>query len=247
MNGLRIAQSSVGDHLVLALEGELSVLSSYAFNQGVDKHVRESRVLKVVLDVGDLSLIDSSGLGAIAKLHGELQLLGGCLHLARIRANLLEMLYIAKLDRALTWHKTVQDAVDACAGMAPAPAVPDPLSAAVVARPDPLGGPVPPSAAGAEKETDFGELPEHEGCANYPTWFVIHWLSTHQEIQPKVAAAIGQSADPEAAAAEVQKLVGQYATAAVDQASVAAGLSSFALRFVDWRDVVRKMRGKLGL
>lgn len=271
MNGLRITQSNVGDHLVLALEGELSVLSSFAFSKTVDEHIRQNNVLKVVLDVGELALIDSNGLGTIAKLYEELRLLGGCIHLARIRANLLEMLYAAKLDKSLTWHKTVDEAVAACAGAAsvPAAAKTDPLGGPVTAKPDPLGGPVelkrdplggpvpvppaaeqkPPAIKSAPKldESEFGMLPEHEGCTNYPTWFAIHWLSTHEDVRQQASAVLERSADADSAAAELYKLVGQHAASAVDQSSVVAGLSSFALRFVDWQDVVRKMRSKQGL
>jgi anti-sigma B factor antagonist len=221
MNGLRIAHSTVGDHLVLALEGELSVLSSYAFSQTVDEQVRQNNALKVVLDVGELEFIDSNGLGTIAKLYEELRMLGGCLHLARIRANLMEMLYAAKLDKALSWHKTVEEAVAACDGAASVPAV---------VKTDPLGGPVeaPPAeekpaaaaSAPAEDESEFGMLPEHEGCANYPTWFVIHWLSTRDEVRAKAAALIGQTEGTDEAAVGLHKLVGQYAAAAVDRSTL---------------------------
>jgi len=68
MNGLRITDEQVGDHLLLTLEGELSVLSSFAFSQAVEEKALSAGHCKLILDTAELQLIDSSGMGTLARL-----------------------------------------------------------------------------------------------------------------------------------------------------------------------------------
>jgi len=245
MNGLRITDERVGNHLVLTLEGELSVLSSFAFNQAVEQQALAAGNYKLILDVAGLTLIDSSGMGALARLLRQLQEYDGCIHLVNIRANLLEMLYVAKLDRAFTWHKSAQDAVDACAARA-AGQLPEGERELSEPRPAPAEEAEPadaaPNTAPPAQPFDH-ELPAYEGCANYPTWYVLRWFRNNLELRQRAVALIATADSFEQATEQLAQLVVSHQLESVEQTSLAAGLYTFALHFVDWREVASRLAG----
>jgi anti-anti-sigma factor len=246
MNGLRITDERAGNHLVLTLAGELSVLSSFAFNQAVEQQALAAGNYKLILDVGGLTLIDSSGMGALARLLKQLQEYGGCIHLVNIRANLLEMLYIARLDREFTWHKSVRDAVDACAALA-AGLVPDSERELSEVRAAPVeeAGPAGEAASASQPATPFDhELPAYEGCANYPTWYVLRWFRNNLELRQRAVALIATADSFEQATEQLAQLVVSHQLESVEQTSLAAGLYTFALHFVDWREVAGRLAGE---
>lgn len=63
--GLVIKQERIGDATVLALTGELDIYTVEAFRRAAEP-VRDDGT--VIVDLGDVDLVDSSGLGALVAL-----------------------------------------------------------------------------------------------------------------------------------------------------------------------------------
>jgi len=244
MNGLRIESEQVGDHLLLKLEGELSVLTSYTFNQTIEETAIKAGHYKLVLDTTELQLIDSSGMGTLARLLGRLRPLDGCIHVVNIRANLMELLYVAKLDRIIHWFNSVDEALAACAaGLAegPPPTAGAPASSSAAAS---------TTAAGRVEMLDesgrpdlFGAaLPAFGDCANYPTWYVLRWLRNNVGLRQRAAELIAAAPNEVEAAELVAELVARSQVERLDPTTLASGLYSFVLRCVDWKQVAGKLR-----
>lgn len=86
--------------------------SAPAFREQV-KQLVESGVTRLVVDLGEVSFVDSSGLGAVI---GGLKLArqaGGDLRVARANQQVLLVLDLTSLNRVLRPYGTVEEAVGA--------------------------------------------------------------------------------------------------------------------------------------
>ena len=83
MNALQFTQTRRGDVLIVAVTGEVSIMTAPAFQKKL-VHVVAAGEKKVVLDMAETSYITSSGLGAILEAAKELRKKGGDLCLARV-------------------------------------------------------------------------------------------------------------------------------------------------------------------
>jgi anti-sigma B factor antagonist len=99
--------------VILALSGQLTFRES----DGVFEKIRALGVAghsKVVLDLTNVSYVDSAGLGAIVGGYTSLAKQGGTLKLANPNKRTRELLLMTQLDTLLEVFNGVQDAVDSC-------------------------------------------------------------------------------------------------------------------------------------
>jgi len=105
-------QQEHGRVTVLSPRGRLDMASAPAFREQV-KQLVESGVTRLVVDLGEVSFVDSSGLGAVI---GGLKLTrqaGGDLRVARANQQVMLVLDLTSLNRVLQPHGTVEEAVGA--------------------------------------------------------------------------------------------------------------------------------------
>lgn len=95
---LEIAQSAAQGVIVLAIMGRLDALSAPEMRPSIDEMVAR-RVQRVVCDLGELTMIDSSGVGAIVSLFKRLRTLGGDVKLAGLQGQPREIFHLLRLDR----------------------------------------------------------------------------------------------------------------------------------------------------
>ena len=69
-----------------------------------------NRRTKVVFDLRDLTLIDSSGVGAIVSLFKRVRMLGGDVKIACLANQPKEIFRLLRLDRAFDLFDTVDEA-----------------------------------------------------------------------------------------------------------------------------------------
>jgi anti-sigma B factor antagonist len=72
----------------------------------------------LVLDLGGVTFMDSTGLKVLLAVHRRAQLSGGHLALAAPTRSVLKVLTVTGLDKTFTICDTVDDAVQACAAAA---------------------------------------------------------------------------------------------------------------------------------
>lgn len=99
--GLSINNQTVGELNVLALEGELDIYTVGAFRQESDKI--DPGVSQVVVDLTNVSLLDSSGLGALVSLLNRARAAGGLLGIVCPQRHLRRVFEITGLRRAFVF------------------------------------------------------------------------------------------------------------------------------------------------
>jgi anti-sigma B factor antagonist len=95
---------------VLRLEGRLNMVSAAQLKKAVNDSV-DGGVARVVVDLGAVSFMDSSGLGAlIAGLENARQQ-GGDLRITGVTQQVATVLALTNLDRVLQSHDSVEGAL----------------------------------------------------------------------------------------------------------------------------------------
>jgi anti-sigma B factor antagonist len=97
------------DVVVLILKGNLDALTAPELRPTIDDLV-SSRKTKVIFDLKDLKLIDSSGVGAIVSLFKRVRMLGGDVKIACLANQPKEIFRLLRLDRAFDLFETVEEA-----------------------------------------------------------------------------------------------------------------------------------------
>jgi anti-sigma B factor antagonist len=94
---------------VVAPRGRLDMASAPEFRESV-KRLVESGSTHLVVDLHDVSFVDSSGLGAIVGGLKAARNMGGELRIARANQQVLLVLDLTSLNRVLTPYETVAEA-----------------------------------------------------------------------------------------------------------------------------------------
>jgi anti-anti-sigma factor len=100
------------DIVVISLQGRLDLLSAPAVKSRLNEEVQRGR-RRLVVDLGAVSMIDSSGLGALIGGLKAARLASGDLRLARTQEQAQSILRLTMLDRVLTTYGTTEEALAA--------------------------------------------------------------------------------------------------------------------------------------
>src|SRR2546430_4284835 len=101
-------QPEHGRVTVLAPRGRLDMASAPAFREQV-KQLIESGTTRLVVDLGEVSFVDSSGLGAVIGGLKVARQAGGDLHVARANQQVMLVLDLTSLIRVLRPYGTVEE------------------------------------------------------------------------------------------------------------------------------------------
>ena len=106
---LEFKRDALGDVEILTLKGNLDALTAPELRPTIDELVA-SRKIKVVFNLGELTLIDSSGVGAIVSLFKRVRMLGGDVKIACLANQPKEIFRLLRLDRAFDLFESVAEA-----------------------------------------------------------------------------------------------------------------------------------------
>jgi anti-sigma B factor antagonist len=95
--------------VLLTLSGNLDALTAPEIRPTIDELVA-SKQIKVIFDLHDLTLIDSSGVGAIVSLFKRVRMLHGDVKIARLANQPKEIFRLLRLDRAFDLFETIEEA-----------------------------------------------------------------------------------------------------------------------------------------
>lgn len=99
--GLTVKSTNHGELVVLALEGELDIYTVGAFRQESEKI--DPGEVQVVVDLTDVTLLDSSGLGALVSLLNRARAADGLLGIVCPQRHLRRVFEITGLRRAFVF------------------------------------------------------------------------------------------------------------------------------------------------
>ena len=94
---------------VLQPTGRLNMVAAPAFKNLVEETVASGQT-RIVVDLGQVTFIDSSGLGALISGLKATRQAGGDLRIADVPEQVMTVLRLTNLDRVLSAHATVVDA-----------------------------------------------------------------------------------------------------------------------------------------
>jgi anti-sigma B factor antagonist len=97
MAALQIAERHVGDVTVLDLWGQITLGDASETLRTTIKHLIEAGRTRVVLHLGGVRQVDSSGLGSLVAVYTGLQKCGGDLKLVQLSDNLEHLMVMTKL------------------------------------------------------------------------------------------------------------------------------------------------------
>jgi anti-sigma B factor antagonist len=101
----------IDDVTVIDIAGRLSLGQSATSLRDLVRQVTAGGALKILLNLRDVSFIDSSGLGELASGHANVRHKGGAVKLAAPPKRVLELLQITGLVRVLEVYETEAEAL----------------------------------------------------------------------------------------------------------------------------------------
>ncbi|HEX6872741.1 MAG TPA: STAS domain-containing protein [Micromonosporaceae bacterium] len=107
---LSLATRSVADHTVLEIGGEIDVYTAPKLRERLIDMVGAGEK-RVVVDLGRVEFLDSTGLGVLVGAHRRLRAGDGSLRLVCPHERLLKIFRITGLDSVFDIHETVEAAV----------------------------------------------------------------------------------------------------------------------------------------
>lgn len=108
---LSLQTRTFGDITVIDVSGRLALGESATSLRELLKQITASGTLKILLNLSDLSFIDSSGLGELASGHANLRQKGGAVKLAAPPKRVLELLQITGIVRVIEVYESESDAL----------------------------------------------------------------------------------------------------------------------------------------
>ena len=110
MATLELSSTRHGDRTVVAVEGELDIVSRTQFTAHVDAAIRENGN-KIILDLSGLGFIDTSALSTVVAYWKRLAADGGTLALAGALYSTARVLWITGLAQRLPMYDDVDAAL----------------------------------------------------------------------------------------------------------------------------------------
>ena len=97
MAALQIAERQVGDVTVLDLWGQITIGEASELLRATIKQLIENGRTRVLLHLGGVRQVDSSGLGSLVAVYTALQRVGGDLKLVQLSERLEDLMIMTKL------------------------------------------------------------------------------------------------------------------------------------------------------
>jgi anti-sigma B factor antagonist len=110
---LYIVVKEVGGVTVLSLQGRVTLGDESSQLRSKIKELLQQGKKRLVLDLANVTYIDSAGLGTLVAAYTSARNEGGEIRLAGVTKNFGELLNITKLVTVFNVHNTVEDALKA--------------------------------------------------------------------------------------------------------------------------------------
>lgn len=109
------AQPNDGTTVVVEVAGEIDIASSSEFEDGLTDVIRGRDTHALVVDLSDVTFMDSNGLSALVRVLERQQRAGGALAVVTRDERIKTLFEISRLDRLLRLYPTRAEAVAAMA------------------------------------------------------------------------------------------------------------------------------------
>jgi anti-sigma B factor antagonist len=107
---ITVSRTTAGDVPIVAVNGEVDVYSAPALKDKITE-LLESGQTTLIVDLGGVAFLDSTGLGALVEARSATGEAGGALPLVCSQERILKLFTITGLDGVFTIHSSVSEAV----------------------------------------------------------------------------------------------------------------------------------------
>jgi anti-sigma B factor antagonist len=114
MSALELSECS--KHTVLALDGEIDLVAAPSVRESLAAIVDDNTDRTVIIDLSDVTFMDSSGIGALLSAYRRLKLQQRPMVFAEPQPIVARVLGITNVERLIPVVDSVSSAVDNCAG-----------------------------------------------------------------------------------------------------------------------------------
>lgn len=112
MAALQIAQRQIGEVTVLDLWGQITIGETSEVLRAHIKELIEKRQLKIILHLGGVYQVDSSGLGSLVAVYSSVKKNGGELKLVQLSDGLENLMIITKLLTVFNVYQHEEEALE---------------------------------------------------------------------------------------------------------------------------------------
>ena len=107
---IQITRRDVGEVTVLDVKGKLAGEAGLTLSDAVETLTQDGR-LNVLLNLGEVSFVDSGCLGTLLSLRGVVARPGGALKLSNVTARISDLLVTTKLEMVFDAFESETDAL----------------------------------------------------------------------------------------------------------------------------------------
>jgi anti-sigma B factor antagonist len=109
---MQIAERMVGDVAIVSLTGDITLSKGgdVLLKDKVQSLLQQGH-LKIVLDLGGVSYVDSAGLGQLVQVYATTKNMGGAMKLLNLTKRLKDLLVLTKLLTVFEGYDTEAEAV----------------------------------------------------------------------------------------------------------------------------------------
>jgi anti-sigma B factor antagonist len=113
----------VGDVTVVDVSGRITLGEGSAMLRDIARDMENRGIKKIVLNLGEVQYIDSSGVNELVRIHTTVKNFGGQLRLASLKKRMNDLLHMTKLSSVFDIAKDEDSAIRSMHGDAPRQAV----------------------------------------------------------------------------------------------------------------------------
>ena len=112
MAELNIRERQAGDVTILDLEGKITIGEGNVSLRSAVRHLAEEGRKKILLNLGGVSYMDSSGIGELVSSHTTISNKDGQLKLLNLQAKIKDLLAITKLLTVFDVYENESEALN---------------------------------------------------------------------------------------------------------------------------------------
>ncbi len=108
---MRLDTKVIKDTLLVQMGGELDILGADRVRQEIDAILQSRKIQKLILDLGEVSFMDSTGLGVILGRYKKISAVGGRMYIVRANPAVRKVLELAGVHKLVTLCQDVREII----------------------------------------------------------------------------------------------------------------------------------------
>lgn len=105
---MEVSYRDLRDHKILMLKGEMDYFNNRELRGIISKLIHE-KTINIILDLKDVTFVDSAGMGLLINVNKELNKYNGKIGLINLSEDILNLIRLATLDKIIPIYHNEDD------------------------------------------------------------------------------------------------------------------------------------------